>query len=240
MSDRLDTLIRRWTRLGAGFSAEPESETPDLERLLLETSRHASQMARLFIVGAAWLRVYGSLVAKHRLERLIEDELEPEYQPVLGMLLDIAQQGTHPARFASVIRSLKRAEPARPLFESERTSEAMAARAERRASAISRRWGLWCAPFDSKEGALRPAAWVMGRNAGFVTRVDLRGDLRASVLAALRFDAGAGESEVSLARAAGGSRAQVRSALEALALTGRVRREKGRGRRLGIVLADAA
>ena len=52
----------------------------------------------------------------------------------------------------------------------------------------------------------------------------LRGDLRVSVLAALRFDEGAGNSELALARAAGGSRAQIRNALENLEMTGRVRR----------------
>lgn len=240
MDDRLDTLIRQWARLGAGFSVEPAGETPDLERLLLETARLGARMSRLLIMAATWLRAYGSLIAKHRLKRLIRDELEVEFRPVLGLLLDLAQQGTHPARFQSVVHLLTPAEPARPLFESERMNAALAARAERKASEISKRWGLWCEPLDPKEEALRPAAWVRERNAGFVTRADLRGDMRASVLASLRFDAGAGRSEVSLAHAAGGSRAQVRSALEQLEFTGRVRRERGRGRRIGISLAEAA
>ncbi len=117
MSKQLDNLLRQWTQIGAGFSAEPDGMTPDLERLLLDTARHAHEMARLFIMAAAWLHRYG----------------------------------------------------------------------------------------------------------------DLRGDLRASVLASLRFDPGAGTSEVSLAEASGGSRAQVRNALDNLELTGRVRRLPNQG-----------
>jgi predicted transcriptional regulator len=70
----------------------------------------------------------------------------------------------------------------------------------------------------------------MERHPEFVVRADMRGDLRVSVLASLRFDAGAGQSELALARAAGGSRAQVRNALDNLEMTGRVRRLSAGGR----------
>lgn len=224
MSDMLDKLVAEWSRLGAGFNAEPAAETPDLERLLLETAREAPRMPRLFIAAATWLHAYGELVAKSRLKRLIRDELAEEHRPVLGLLLDIAQQGTHPLRFQWIIRDLEPASPARPLFDVERSSPSRAARAERRASAISRRWGLWAEPIEMKRDALRPARWVMSRNPGFTTRADFRGDLRSSILASLRHDPGAGESELGLARAVGGSRAQVRSSLDNLEMTGRVAR----------------
>jgi DNA-binding GntR family transcriptional regulator len=44
--------------------------------------------------------------------------------------------------------------------------------------------------------------------------------------ASLQFDDGAGQSELALARACGGSRSQVRNALDNLTLTGRVTRHK--------------
>lgn len=244
MTDRLDILIGRWTRLGAGFSAapavKPPGNSPDLERLLLDTARESPGMARLFIMAATWLRSYGVVIARHRLKKLIREELEPEHHPVLGLLLDIAQQGTHPPEFASVLRTLRPAPKARPLFEIERSDARLAARAERMATELSRRWGLWCGPIELKRDALRPASWVRAHNREFRTRVDLRGDLRASVLASLRFDPGAGASELSLAAAAGGSRAQVRSAIASLELTGRVSRVRGPGRRIGVRLEEAA
>ena len=241
VNDGLDNLIRDWTRIGAGFGAEPALHTPDLERVLLDTARHAPGMARLFIMGATWLRRYGDLIAKHRLKRLIRDKLEPEFRPILGLLLDIAQHRTHPPEFQSIVRDLTPAESPRPLFVVERSNARLAARAERRASELSRRWGLWCEDFEFKDDALRPAHWIMEQNPGFITRADLRGDLRASVLAALEFDAGSRGSELALARAAGGSRAQVRSALSNLELSGRVRRSRTEGQRgTGIELLRVA
>lgn len=237
VSDRLDNLISQWTRIGAGFSADQSPEPPDLERLLLETARQAPSMARLFIMAATWLHRYGDLIAKHRFRRLIRDELEHEHRATLGLLLDIAQQGTHPARFASIIRELSPASEPHPLFAIERASARLAERARRRASSISLRWGLWCEAIEFKDDALRPASWLMSQNPGLVMRADFRGDLRASVLAALEHDADAGLSELDLARRCGGSRAQVRSALDNLELTGKARRLRSdRDRRTHILL----
>jgi hypothetical protein len=228
-TDPLDNLIRRWASLGAGFDAsfgggrlDAAPDDIDLERLLLDTARLASSDARLFIMAATWLHTYGDLIAKHRLKRLIRDELESPAQAALGLLLDIAQQGSHPLEFQTVIKHLKPASEARPLFESSRANAKLAELAKRKASPISLRWNLWCETIEFKPDAMRPAAWMMARHPSLRTRADFRGDLRASILASLRHDAGAGESELKLARLAGGSRAQVRSALANLAMTGRI------------------
>lgn len=220
--DTLDNLVARWTSVGAGFNTEPASGPIDMERLLLDTARHASAMSRLFIMAATWLHTYGDLIAKHRLKRLIRDELELEYQPILGLLLDIAQQSTHPLEFQTVTRTLQPATLPRPLFDIDRTHPKLAERAERGSSRIARAWNLWCAPFEFKVNALRPASWLMKRHPEFITRADFRGDLRASILASLRHDEGAGHSEQRLARMAGGSRAQAIASLRNLELTGRV------------------
>ena len=185
MSDRLNNLISQWTRLGAGFSADQSPEPPDLERMLLETARQAPGMPRLFIMAATWLHRYGDLIATHRLKRLIREELEREHQTTLGLLLDIAQKGTHPAQFASIIRKLSPAAEPRPLFDIERSTAKLVERARRRASSVSLRWGRWC----------------------------------------------------DLARRSGGSRAQVRCALDNLEMTGKARRTRSdRERRTRIYL----
>lgn len=242
MSETLDNLIRKWSSLGAGFGVEAsDAGEIDLERLLLATAREAPKMARLFIMAATWLHFFGDAVAKHRLKRLIGEELGPEFQPVLGLLLDTAQQGTHPREFDSVLRQLAPASPARPLFEVSRGSEKLTEIARRRASELSGKWGLWAQPVEFKADALRPATWVLTRHPELRTRADFRGDLRASVLAALRHDAGAGASESRLAELAGGSRSQVRNALRNLELTGRVvARRAGEGNRRVVELTAAA
>lgn len=223
MSETLDSLISKWASLGAGFSADPnEASDIDLERLLLDTARHASTMARLFIMAATWLHAFGDTLAKHRLKRLIGEELEPEFQPVLGLLLDTAQQGTHPREFESIMKHLGPEACPRPLFETARRSEKLTELARRRASELSRKWGLWAQPIEFKEDAIRSASWMMARHPELRTRADFRGDLRASILAALHHDPRAGESESRLAELAGGSRSQVGNALRNLELTGRV------------------
>lgn len=224
VNDPLDKLIGSWIRVGVGFTAQPAQESPDMERLLLETVRLAPRMSRLFIMSATWLHRYGDLIAKHRLRRLIHDELEPEHRAAMGLLLEIAQQDSHPPQFGSIIRELAPEAEPRPLFDIERTPPSAAERARRRASPTSLRWGIWCEEFEFKDNALRPPTWVMGHNPGLITRADFRGDLRASVLASLEHDADAGLSELHLARCSGGSRAQVRSSLDNLEMTGRVRR----------------
>jgi hypothetical protein len=231
----LDILIAQWSRAGAGFNAEPAGVPIDLERLLLETARHAPASARLFPMAATWLHQYGELIARHRLKRLIHDELEADAQSALGLLLEIAHQGTHPLRFETITKQLPAAGTPGPLFEAERRTAALRERAWKRASDLARRWGLWTEPIAFKPDALRSPRWIFEKNPGFVQRADFRGDLRASILASLTFDADAGESELALARAAGGSRAQVRQALDNLELTNRARRMRA-GRRCVIRL----
>lgn len=247
-SDELDDLARRWASLGAGFDVELPAAVDDLgsrgdvdlERLLLDTARHAASDARLFIMAATWLHTYGDLIAKHRLKRLIRDELKPEHHATLGLLLDIAQQGSHPLEFQTVIKLLKPADEPQPLFAHARANTKLADLAKRKASPISRRWNLWCDAFEFKSDGLRPATWMMARHPSLRTRADFRGDLRASVLASLQHDARAGESELRLARMAGGSRAQVRSAIANLVMTGRIARRASGASRREITVEHAA
>jgi hypothetical protein len=241
MSETLDNLIRKWTSLGAAFNAAPmESGDIDLERLLLDTARHVPEMARLFIMAATWLHVYGDTIARHRLKRLIDEELASEFQPVLALLLDTAQQGTHPREFASILRHLPPESSPRPLFKSARKNKALAELARRRASSLSRKWGLWAQPVEFKMDAIRPATWMMTRHPQLRTRADFRGDLRASILAALRYDNANGEDKSRLAELAGGSRSQVGNALRNLEMTGRVatRRAEAANRHV-VELSDA-
>ncbi len=221
-AELLDRTIARWGALGAGFEPDPIGGTPDIERLLLDTARCAAQSARLVSMCVTWLRAYADLVATHRLRRLILDELDPRLHATMGFLLDASQEGEHQPAFASITKRLSASTQPAPLFTDQTRDGALSALAQRRASPISAKWGVWAMPIEFKHDALRPAHWLMRTHPNLVTRADLRGDLRASVLAALRFDAGAGDSEVALAKAVGGSRSQVRNALANLEMTGRV------------------
>ena len=235
-----DAVLSKWAGLGVSFQIDPAIGLIDLERLILDAARHASGMSRLFIMTTTWLHTYGDLIAKHRLKRLIRDELEDQYKPVLGLMLDIAQQGTHPLEFQTVIKDLKPAPEPRPLFDSASKSNAMKQLAQRKATSVSKKWNLWCQENEFKHDAMRPSSWVIERFPELRTRADFRGDLRASIIASLRYDPDSGQSESRLAQLAGGSRAQVRSALRNLELSGRVRSRPAPGsNRREIMLLDA-
>jgi hypothetical protein len=231
----LDPILARWTRLGAGFNIEPADRTPDLERLLVDTARHAPEMARLFIMAASWLGLYAPLVAKARLAMLSRCELDDDQKAALGFLIEASQQAATRPRLRSISKGLRQQvsdpshRPGKPLFLVSRGNPLLAARARQRASALSDRWGLWCDSFELKGDAIRPREWLFSTSPELRLRADLQGDMRASVLAALHHEPDASRSELHLARLAGGSRSAVRAALDALELAGHVRVERTPG-----------
>jgi len=228
-SANLDNVIARWVRLGVMFNTAPAARSPDLERLLLDTARVAGENSRAFILAASWLARYGDYVARHRLARLVGDELEDEHRPALGLLLDWARERgpANGARFNLAIaacRTAVAAAVARPLFDVERRNATFALLAERRASDLSRAWRRWAEDFDVKDDALRPAEWVAAHNPALADRALTGGDLLASVLAECADDRNAPvPSESELARRCGASRPAVRDAIRRLRLAGRLR-----------------
>ena len=216
MTQTLDHVIAQWARLGVAFNTQPSAKSADLELLVLETARVASQDERIFVIVATWLCKYGHLVAKHRLKRLVIVELEEQYKPVLGVLLDTVRQQTRTAHFNDVIGECYPATESAPLFEIERKHKKLHRLAERHASPISKRWNLWTRTLHPKDDALRPARWIIENNPGYQSRADLKGDLRSSIIAALRHRPEAGECEASLARSCGATRSAVHSSLNSL------------------------
>ena len=123
-----------------------------------------------------------------------------------------------------------------PLFAAFEGKPRLLAVARANTGVIGTRWRIYIDDEPLRPKVLRPASWIMKRHPDFVLRADFKGDLRASILASLAFDEGAGDSELALARASGGSRAQVRKALDNLEMTGRVRRHRAKsGTRIELV-----
>jgi hypothetical protein len=164
---RSTSLAALWARAGAMFMATPSPTSPDLERLLLDTARQAAENSRLFIVAASWLAKYGEKVQPLRLAELILNELEPEYSPVMGLLLDIAQRQSGKFTFAAAIAACKPADEPRPLFAIERGNATLRRLSERHASTLSRIWGVWAPEFKPKYDAIRPETWVDAENPMF-------------------------------------------------------------------------
>lgn len=211
-----------WTRLGASFNVPPATATPDLERLILDTTRLADRNLRLLIMAASWLASFPDYVAKRRLALLVRDELEDRFRPVLGFLLDWSQTHGRCRRnvFREALAHCRRAPTPGPLQHISRRNPALVRLAQQRASPLSRKWGCWMQEFELKDDALRPPQWIASANPSLALRAVTGGDLVATIAA----DALAGQcqfaSESSLARRYGASRSAVRAALRKLALAG--------------------
>lgn len=219
-----EQLTSRWVRLGALFNTAPARRTPDLERLLLDTARSAHRNIRLFIMAGTWLLGYSDYLAKRRLAALVREELEPEFQPVLGLLLETVQEISGDdrvrARFRDAIAECRPAEIAKPLLDVNKRNPALRELSQQRASSLSRKWGRWLADFQPKFKALRPLHWIAEHNPSLAIRALTGGDLVASIAADAMHGHADFASESALARRYGASRSAIRDALRKLKLAG--------------------
>ena len=216
MTKELSNTIARWTRIGTGFNVRPARKTPDLERLILKTAEVLTHEPSLLALSVTWLATYPEFVAKHRLAALVDQSPSFKHHAELGLILSLARKFADTPAFDRTIELCKPCNPARPLFEIQRSNPVWKRIAESEASDLSKRWGLWCQSIELKEDAIRPADWIIQRNSSFFDRAVLRGDLRLSILATLRDDPEAGRSELALSQACGAQRTAVRDALLAL------------------------
>jgi Bacterial regulatory proteins, gntR family len=243
-SRAVNSVAAGWARLGVMLNVPPARRTPDLERLILDTARSASANSRLFVLAASWLARYGDYVARHRLARLISDELEEEHRPTLGFLLEWARKnGVKSKNFRSNLpmKACKPADVPRPLTDIEHQNPVFSRLSKERASALSLKWGRWMSEFEIKEDALRPAEWIAQHNPSLRERALCGGDLMASILAECESDPRAIESESELARRCGGSRPALREALRRLRLAGLIHTaESRRATSISLIRPNAA
>lgn len=216
-ADPINKLFSDWARVGVLFGVRPSSQSPDPERLLLATARHAHAEPRLFSLAATWLTRFSSFVARHRLKRLAL-ELEPDAQPVLGLLLDLAVKHGASRELLVVAHACGSAERPQPLFDVHKTSTAHVNIARKNACPEAVLRNLWAPDVEPKFDALRPSSWVIRHNPEYLDRVVRKGDLRATILEVLRRDIPHHkiQSEVKLSEYCAANRPAVRAALDDL------------------------
>ena len=217
---RSDTnrLASRWARAGALFGVRPARKTPDLERLLLDTARQCAGNSRLFIFAVTWLADYSGYIARHRLKHLATAELERQFQPVLGLIVDTAIRAGAVKELAIAVENCPAADEPGPLFDVDRASKALWEVLKTTATPESRKWGVWVQPVKLKRDAVRPTGWIVQQNPEFRDRAIRRGDLRCTIIETLGRDVPGGElpSESALARRCSANRTAVRRALDEL------------------------
>ena len=212
----VDSIFCQWARLGIAFHAPGSDETPDIERLLIETASVVPMEPRLLPTCATWLMRYYRLICRHRLAGLAAQIPETDVSATLGLLLDTAKELTNTDHFNLAIKFCTPLKIPKPLFAVDRLSESLALSAQRNSSPMGCRWGLWCEAIALKEDAIRPLAWVMEQNPSLKWRAVFGGNLRASILEILSADLHAGQSESLLARRCHATRKAVREALDHL------------------------
>lgn len=223
-SNAFESVERDWARISVLFGCEPSREPPDLERLLVNTARKCPDNVRLLPLAMTWLVEYGQFIARHRLKRLVQTELEPEPQAILGLLIEEAVRHGATRELLIVSKECHPLSPAVPLSRVQRDNASLAHISERRASELAQKWGVWTPAVEPKPDAIRPVTWLLNRNPEYRERIIRKGDLRVSILETLRRDlpGQAAESESALARVSGATRAAVRKATGALQLEGAV------------------
>ena len=238
-----ESVERDWARIGVLFGCEPSRETPDLERLLIDTVRKCPDNARLLPLAVTWLVEYGQFVARHRLKRLVQTELEPESQAILGLLIEEAVRFGATRELLIVSEECHPLSPAVPLSRVQRDNASLAHISERRASELAQKWGVWAPAVESKPDAVRPVTWLLDQNVDYRERIIRKGDLRTSILETLRYDLPGciAPSVLALSRLSGATRAAVQKALEALRLEGAVcvTTEMINGRDHAVILSGA-
>jgi hypothetical protein len=232
------SLTSRWKHWGCGFGVAACAGPVNLEQLLVDTARELASNARLLVMAVTWLARHHAIVDVDQLARLA-DKLRGRDSARLGLILETAQQFVGLDVFQKAIEVCQPWDPPEPLYELDRSRPALARLAQRRAGAISRRWGLWCEPIDAlKYNALRPASWIIHRNATFMLRSLLKGDVRCKVITALGEEGLVEVSETELTRRAGCTRRAMHLALENLDASGLIVRKR-QGRRYAISLCRA-
>jgi hypothetical protein len=215
------------------FAATAPAFDGDLERLLCRTATELGAHPRLVPLVATWLSVYGHAVARHRLSAFVK-ALSFDAAATLAFLLEEAVALGGPSELREVTKRVAVLAQPRPLLDIHRVDGALHALAERTASPTSRRWGVWHPPIQARPDAVRPASWVNARVSGLHERLLRRGDLRASIVAALRHDfAGEAASERAIVEGVGATRLAVRRALAALAIEAAVEIDSRGANRLG-------
>lgn len=228
----VEPILRQWTRLGILFNAPAAEQTPDIERLLLNTASVLSEMPRLLPTCLSWLVRYDRLVCRHRIAGLAAELGQTDASATLGLMLEFAKAYANTDHFNLAIKCCKPVQTSKPLFTVDRLSSSLASLAEKNCSLVGQRWGLWCEDVSLKDDAVRPLAWVMEQNPSLQWRAIFGGNLRASILEVLSTDEEAGQSESLLARRCHATRKAVREALDHLEFCRLVFRQSVAGKNL--------
>jgi hypothetical protein len=181
-----EIAISQWQKLGIYFGVKPAEKTADVERLLVDSAKLFAGNNKQLSTVASWLCRYYRVVCKHRLTKVIEDNLYPETFAQLKSLLSFVKCQVSSEHFNLAIKACGNFENAAAYFG--RVDYA-----------------------NIKEPPV-----VMRDNPDLHYRAIFSGGLKASVIVSLIHSAEVGVSEVALAKSCSVTRKALRDALDHL------------------------
>lgn len=238
----LTSVEAGWARLGVQLACAPTPDTPDIERLILDSAAAIPANPRLFDLIVTWLVEFHALVAWNRLRRLVASHAHAQDRAVIGLVLDSARAIGPIGRVTQVTTLCDPLPTPIPLYEVDRASPRFARLAEAGASPLARRWGLLAPESRLRPEAIRPTRWVHDTNPALRDRAVRGGDLRASILVCLRIDTpDHAATKADLARLCAATDAATLKAVARLEHEGAVRVIRAQGVRAQLVrLIEAA
>ena len=223
MKPDMPAILQNWVRLGVLLDARPARQTPDIEKLLVQTAEAMPGHARLLGVLVSWAVAFERLICRHRLAAMAAHIAEDIASAALGFALTEARRHTVTDHLSLAIAACRSARPGGPLFDVDRPRP-LAELARQEACPESHCWGVWSEQPRVRTDIIRSSEWILNQNPTLQARAVFGGNLRASVLECLRWQPEAGRSESNLARACGATRKALREALDHLEFCGLIAR----------------
>jgi hypothetical protein len=211
-------ILSQWSCLGIAWNVPPCRGTPDVEELICRSMPLVPTNPRILVMVASWLLRYWRCVGRDRL-KVLAQQTSARDRATMGLMLETVDGWLASAVFRTVYQDLATLAPSEPLLNADRERPALRHLIQVEASAMSRRWGVLCLPFEQKLDAIRPDSWVFEHNPRLRVSSLFKGALKTSLLAALGRP-GAKISVTRLARECGVTRKAVYEAMDDLAFSG--------------------
>jgi hypothetical protein len=177
----IQTLMRRWKRLGFGFAIDSCDAAVDPERLIADTAFEGRREPVCMWAMLTWLVRFGDLVNVPRLERMITEQ----NGPALGVIIDIAVENGADRKLKNAGRRCRPFTVPQILFSVMEEKKTTRTYEQTYTLPQFAKWGLFCSSFNVKSDALHAREHVLRNNRNLLLRTLFGANARSEILFAL-------------------------------------------------------
>jgi hypothetical protein len=181
MKSAIDNLKDQWSKAGFAFSGSRYKHSIDIEKLFVETAKHARNDGRLFSAIITWAVEFGDLINVSRLKKFVTSETSA----VMGCALDIAIMEGASKKLSPVLHKCI-PQKKRELFFLGMNKWKVTQKKERTDSlSVFKKWGFFASGYTIKKDALMNRRWVLSKNINFCFRHLFGPNAKAEILSIL-------------------------------------------------------